>query len=148
MFWNNTQLQDFLEAKQWKNADEETGKVMREITNRVTAGWLREEDFARFPCLDLKIINDLWTRYSKGRFGFSVQSRIWESVEDNYLRFGDLVGWRVHYRWQAYSELQFSLNDASVGHLPAAPFYKSDGAAIGWAATLTPKLEDCYADDF
>ncbi|MUG96310.1 serine/threonine kinase [Scytonema sp. UIC 10036] len=142
-----TQLRDLLEAGQWKDADEETGQVMRKITNRVTAGWIREEDFAQLPCLELKTINDLWTKYSKGHFGFAVQSRIWESVEDDYLRFGDLVGWRLNYRWQPYSDLKFSLN-ASVGHLPASPFYKSDGAAIGWAATLTSKLEDCYADDF
>jgi hypothetical protein len=61
-------------------ADEETGAIMLKITRRVTAGWLTEEDIQEFPCPDLQTINQLWVKYSNERFGFTVQSRIWENV--------------------------------------------------------------------
>ncbi|GAB1543708.1 hypothetical protein NUACC21_63840 [Scytonema sp. NUACC21] len=142
-----TKLRDLLVAGQWQEADEETGVVMLKITHRVSSGWITEEDIVEFPSKDLKIIDSLWVRHSKSRFGFSVQSLIWERVGEDYLRFSDAVGWRVDYKWQHYSQLVFGL-EAAIGHLPAAPFFTSNGAAIGWAASLPLKLEDCYADDF
>ncbi|WP_051470217.1 GUN4 domain-containing protein [Fischerella sp. PCC 9605] len=90
-----TPLRDLLVAGQWQKADEETGAVMLKIARRVKDGWLREEDFTEFPCLDLETIDRLWVKYSQGRFGFSVQSRIWESVGQDYAKFGDVVGWQL-----------------------------------------------------
>lgn len=142
-----TKLRDLLASGQLQKADEETGEIMRKIARRVDAGWLREEDIAEFPSLDLDTIDNLWTKYSDERFGFSVQSRIWKKVEENYAKFGDAVGWRLNYNWQWYSDLTFNLN-APVGHLPAAPFFKSDGHSIGWAATILPKLAECCDVDF
>ena len=142
-----SQLRDLLAKGQWLEADNETGTVMLKIARRVDAGWLREEDITEFPCPDLNTIDRLWMKYSQGRFGFSVQSRIWQSVGQDYAKFADTVGWRVDYGWQLHSELQFNL-DATSGHLPAAPFFKSDGTAIGWTATLSNKLADCCTVDF
>ncbi len=142
-----TKLRDLLASGQWQKADEETGEIMRKIARRVDAGWLREEDIAEFPSLDLDTIDNLWTKYSSERFGFSVQSRIWEKVGENYAKFGDAVGWRLNYNWQQHSDLTFNLN-APVGHLPAAPFFKSDGHSIGWAVTISPKLAECCDVDF
>ncbi len=59
----------------------------------------------------------------------------------------DSVGWRLYSDWQRYSDLTFSLL-APVGHLPAAPFFKSNEMAVGWTCSLKPKLVDCYAEDF
>ena len=143
-------LRNFLASGQWHHADEETGAVMLKIARRVKAGWLREEDIEEFPCLDLQTIEQLWVKYSNDRFGFSVQNRIWQKVGEDYAKFSDYVGWRAHYSWQQwrqYSDLIFSL-EAPVGHLPAAPFFKSDGSPIGWLSSYAPKLADCYAEDF
>ena len=142
-----SQLRDLLASGQLQKASEETGAIMRKTTRRVDAGWLREEDIASFPCQDLETIDQLWVKYSQGRFGFSVQSRIWEKMGEDYAKFSDAVGWRVNCNWRQHEDLTFTLN-APVGHLPAAPFFKSSGAAIGWAATLTPKLAECHAVDF
>lgn len=143
-------LRNLLASGQWQKADEETGAVMLRIAHRVTAGLLREEDIQEIPCPDLQMIDRLWLKYSQERFGFTVQSRIWESVGEDYGRFSDSVGWRLYSDWQQwrqYSELLFSLQ-APVGHLPAAPFFTSGGAAVGWTASLKPKIVDCYAEDF
>lgn len=145
-----TQLRDLLAAGQWKEADEETGAVMLKITRRVTAGWLTEEDIQKFPCPDLQTIDQLWVKYSNERFGFTVQNRIWENVGEDYRKFSDTVGWQLQssaQQWRQYPDLIFSLR-APVGHLPAAPFFKSGGSPIGWTASLKPKILDCYAQNF
>ncbi|MBW4641306.1 MAG: GUN4 domain-containing protein [Gloeocapsa sp. UFS-A4-WI-NPMV-4B04] len=79
-----TSLDSLLASSQWQKADEETAAVMLKIASRVTVGWLREEDIKDFPCQDLQTINDLWVKYSQGRFGFSVQSNVWESIGEDY----------------------------------------------------------------
>lgn len=139
-------LHSLLASGQWKKADEETGALMLSISRRVAAGWLREEDIEAFPCLDLQNIDLLWMKYSSDRFGFTVQSQIWSSVGEDYGKFSDAVGWRSH-DWLQYPNLTFKVN-APVGHLPAAPFFKSNKLAVGWTATLASKLADCYDEDF
>lgn len=78
-----TPLYSLLASSQWQKADEETGAVMLKIARRVTAGWLREEDIENFPCQDLLSIDRLWMQYSQGRFGFTVQSQIWETIVED-----------------------------------------------------------------
>lgn len=137
-----TLLHDLLIGGQWQKADSETGAVMLKIAGRIKEGWLRESDITKFPQLDIQTINSLWVKHSQERFGFSVQNRIWENVESDYAKFSDAVGWRFNYSWRQYSELIFK-TEAPIGHLPAAPFFKSN-LAIGWAATMTRKLADCH----
>lgn len=132
----------------WQKADEETSKIMLKIANRISAGWLREEDFTLLPCPDIETIDELWTDYSQGRFCFTTQSRIWQSVGEDYIKFSDAVGWQLNYKWQKYSQLKFNL-EAPPGHLPAASFYKlDDEIVIGWAASLKIKLIDCLEESF
>jgi hypothetical protein len=142
-----TSLDSLLASSQWQKADQETAAVMLKIASRVTTGWLREEDIKDFPCQDLQTINDLWVKYSQGRFGFSVQSNVWESIGEDYGKFSDAVGWRHDSDWLEYSQLSFSLQ-APVGQMPAAPFFKFNHSPIGWAASLPSKLVDCYGEDF
>ena len=142
-----SQMRNLLAAGQWQKADQETGSLMLKIARRVTAGWLQEEDIQELPCPDLQTIDHLWVKYSQGRFGFSVQNRIWENVGEDYGRFGDSVGWRLYSSWRRYSDLTFSLL-APTGHLPAAPFFKFNDMAVGWMSSIPPKLVDCYAEDF
>ncbi|MEB3216108.1 MAG: GUN4 domain-containing protein [Nostocales cyanobacterium 94392] len=142
------QLENLLEDCKWYSADKETSSIMLKLSNRIDAGWLREEDFAALSCFDLETIDQLWTNHSQGHFGFTAQSQIWKTVGENYTKFSDAVGWRLNYKWQLYSELKFNL-EAPPGHLPAAPFYKvGDEIAIGWAATLPSKLVDCLNESF
>jgi hypothetical protein len=60
-------------------------------------GYLDIESIEKFPCTDLGTIDQLWVKYSYGRFGFSVQKRIWESVggkpgKEDYEIFKTWVG--------------------------------------------------------
>ena len=78
------ELAYYLAAGMWKEADEETLKVMLEVMGREKQGYLELEDIRQFPCQDLRIIDQLWVNYSNGHFGFSVQKEI-------YLRFGGIL---------------------------------------------------------
>src|SRR4028119_1054033 len=119
-----TKLRDLLATGEWQKADEETAKKMLEAAGRTEDGWLRSEDIDRFPCEDLRTIDQLWVKYSNGRFGFSVQKRIYESLGGTreydkkiWDAFGDRVGWRVNNTWLYYQHLKFPTL-APEGYLP------------------------------
>lgn len=119
-YYNETttkRLSNLLAAKKWKQANEETERLLRLISARFvykrlalqsiyeleqfcrsiglrfvsnfliykwTATYsisLLPEDIRKFPCSSLKAIDQLWTQYSGGHFGFSVQSRIYEECK-------------------------------------------------------------------
>ncbi len=126
-----TKLRDFLKAGQWKEADEETFAVMLKVTGREENGWLDDESIESFPCTDLCTIDQLWVKYSDRRFGFSLQKRIWESVGQDYEKFGDVIGWRKMEEWLDYSLLAFDTR-APLGHLPFVD--------PGWARQRTTKF--------
>jgi O-acetyl-ADP-ribose deacetylase (regulator of RNase III) len=75
-----TRLCNLLRAEQWQEAERETTALMLRISGREAEGCLREEDIENFPCTDLLIIDQLWVKYSEGRFGFSVQKEIWQNI--------------------------------------------------------------------
>ncbi len=54
--------------------------VMLQAVGRKENDWIREKELLNFPCTDLRTIDRLWVKYSKGHFGFSVQKEIYLSV--------------------------------------------------------------------
>ena len=91
-------LQYLLASQELEKADEQTRKLVLQAANR-SDNWLRNEEIQSLACEDLFIIDRLWTIYSQGRFGFSVQKRIWESLgakksdTGRGKEFSDRVGW-------------------------------------------------------
>ena len=121
-----TKLRDLLEAQKWQEADEETANVMLQAAERTSQGYLSSSDIESIPCEDLRTINQLWLKYSDGKFGFSVQKDIYESLggtkeynEEIWSNFSERVGWKRKKGgdWLSYSELTMNLT-APVGHLP------------------------------
>ncbi len=150
-------LRDLLAAKDWKAADKETADRMCEVMNRQKKGWLRVEDIQKFPCLDLGNIDRLWVTYSQGRFGFTVQKKIWESCgspteyNKDWEKFGVQVGWRSKMEggdWLSYSQLNFDLN-APRGHLPFVVVVRFVWrlGAVAWIpfplSSVASRLVDC-----
>lgn len=129
-------LRELLASGRWQEADQETTALMLNIVERQAEGWLKLEDIHTFPCTELCMIDQLWIKYSKGRFGFSVHARIWQSVRSQFLqqpdhqskgygyetykKFGSCVGWYVEAQdyWLNTDELSFTL-EAPPGHLPS-----------------------------
>jgi hypothetical protein len=115
-----------LAAGKWKEADQETIKVMLKAARREKEDYFDTDSIDNFPCDDLRTIDQLWVKYSQGRFGFSVQKNIWLEVGgkvdwDTEKKLGDRVGWRKRRKgrkdWLSYNDLTFNLQ-APVGHLP------------------------------
>ena len=121
-----SKLRDLLAAGQWKEADGETTNVMLQAAGRQKQGWLDTGDIGKFPCEDLRTINQLWLHYSNGKFGFSVQKEIYESLvgtkeydKEIWREFVEAVGWRKGDEWLNYSDYIFDNELAPSGHLPA-----------------------------
>ncbi|WP_146029180.1 GUN4 domain-containing protein, partial [Cylindrospermopsis raciborskii] len=119
-----TKLETLLKAQNFREADEETRSVMLAVANRQSEGYLRLEDAENFPCKELRTIDNLWLKYSQGKFGISVQQEIYKNLggtkfydSDRWESFGDRVGWRKQGSWLYWSDLNFSLS-APTGHLP------------------------------
>jgi O-acetyl-ADP-ribose deacetylase (regulator of RNase III) len=130
---------------------------MLKISGREAEGWLREEDIENFPCADLLTIDELWVKYSSGRFGFSVQRDIWQSVGGtknapyrSFCSFGERVGWlNRDLDWLLYSELTFNAL-APVGYLPGGlldwlwlSFENRNDIWYNIISSICSRLSDC-----
>jgi len=118
-------LQNYLSSGRWQEADEETLDVMLEVAEQKDKGHLDGEDIHKFPCKDLRTIDQLWVKFSGGRFGFSVQKQIYvetgNSLDNQYhgeswKRFCHQVGW-MKGGYIAYTDMKFGTN-ACRGNLP------------------------------
>ena len=133
-------LEEYLKNEQWKEADLETMKVLIEIADSIESPdprrdlitWLKQTDLDKIPDEVLKTIDQLWVKYSKGHFGFSVQAKIWGEccgkqrkceLKITYRnKFAESVGWSDGRKWiKRYDNLDFSI-DAKRGHLPSLSF--------------------------
>ncbi|MEA5462981.1 caspase, EACC1-associated type [Leptothoe sp. PORK10 BA2] len=142
-------LRGLLAIKDWKAADQETANRMNELIDLRQGGFMgraipTREKIEEFPCLDLRNINNLWLKYSEGRFGFSVQQKIWEKCgsptkyNTDWEKFGEAVGWKDTRglvglnAWYIYDNLNFDEKPyaALPGHFPAAVWCSTGAAKI------------------
>ncbi|MFM6304147.1 GUN4 domain-containing protein, partial [Planktothrix sp.] len=144
---NFTKLDQLLSTEKWKEADQETGRVMCQIMGREKEGWLTTDNCRNFPPEELRIIDQLWLKYSEGRFGFSVQKQIWLEEEGGKLdgkwdeatfeKLANRVGWKKGGKWLNYEQLTFNKN-ALPGHLPWRGVVGVDG--VGCVVILLSSL--------
>jgi uncharacterized caspase-like protein len=152
-----TNLRNLLASEQWIEADLETLAVMLKAANREKEGYLDVESIKKFPCTDLRTIDQLWVKYSNGRFGFSVQKRIWESVGGKpgdydfdfvknfeiFKKLGYRAGGRGYRKdWLSISELTFS-QQAPEGHLPSVPGHLDWDLLSALGYSLFSRVETC-----
>lgn len=140
-------LEKLLAEEAWREADKETKNIMLEIAEKVEAGWLDEASINKISCEDLKAIDELWLKYSRGRFGFSVQKYIYQDLRKNqasssatWNQLGTTIGWKVNNSWLPYSVLNFD-SPAKVGKLPAA--YCRGKSMKNTFIALTARLVKC-----
>jgi hypothetical protein len=144
-----TQLETFLKNGQWREADQETTRLMLLIAKREDEGYLDVESIKKFPCEELRTIDKLWVDYSNGKFGFSVQKKVWIACGgvpgkydyDVYKKFADQVGWRRSGNWLGYDELTLELElgelldrkevEVKYAHLPALNSLWMSGGVLG-----------------
>ena len=118
-----TALENLLSSYQFKEADEETLRILLSLVGREKQYWFDLEDIKNIPCKDLHKINQLWVNYSNGKFGFSIQKQIWielggkigifdVAIADIFIK---QVGWGEKYK--RYKNITYKIS-ASYGHIP------------------------------
>jgi hypothetical protein len=113
-------IQILLAKQDFEEADRVTSKKLCEAAgeNALARGWLYFTEVKSIPINDLQTINQLWLVYSEGKFGFSVQRKIWLSVGKGWEKFWLKIGWKKSGSFTRYpNEFVWSL-DAPRGHLP------------------------------
>ena len=112
-------LESLLKAKRWQEADQETYRLMITTVGKEEGQWFGTDDLRNFPCEDLHTLDKLWVSSSGGKYGFSVQKKIWEECgsptdyNQDWERFGDRVSWRMNENWVRSFE-QLDLESSGV----------------------------------
>ncbi len=147
-----SQLEALLADKKWKQADDETLHIMKQVVGKVEPeDYLTKEDFESFPCDALHQIDRLWTKHSDNRFGFSVQKEIWQSPEINYdlRKFMTRIGWGREetpskYVFWGINLVDFDLS-APKGLLPFAVTYY--GGSLQTRKKYISMISLCFGED-
>ena len=144
------QLEEYLKAQQWREADQETHRLMITAVGKEEGQWFTRGELLNFPCDELRAIDSLWVSYSQGHFGFSVQKKIYEAcgakLDGKYpgnkiwKKFCDKVGWRRESKWLPIGDLNPSLSSPQ-GVLPAV--FAEWAGMFGFFSSLASRTKTC-----
>jgi hypothetical protein len=156
------ELVNYLASGSWKEADQETDKLMLQAVGQEAEqrGYLTLEEIRNFPCEDLLLIDQLWVKFSGGKFGFSVQKQIWLEVGGKldfckdekaaisaFQEMSDRNGWRVEGSYISYRQVIFDTSKAPKGHLPSfaglGGVRGGDLWGVGGFSSLASRLVNC-----
>jgi len=137
-------LEKHLKNQQWKDADEETYRLMITTVGKEEGQEFEREELLNFPCEELSAIDGLWVKHSNGHFGFSVQKQIYiecggklngeGSSYEVFKTYCDRVGWRKYGEWRDVRLLDLSFSSPQ-GILPGFCF--GLGGSVGfWGVSL------------
>ena len=113
-------LQDLLILQDFKQANKLMHTYLCQLAgldaNQRT--WLYFTDISVLPVEDLRTLDMLWCVYSHGKFGFSVQRKIWLSNDCNWEKLWYKIGWKNNGIPCRYPDDFIWTLDAPRGHLP------------------------------
>ncbi|UBF26329.1 GUN4 domain-containing protein [Kovacikia minuta CCNUW1] len=158
-------LEELLSAGKWRDADDATYSLILEVARKHKEKYLHADAEGKFPCTEIRLIDRLWVSHSDGKFGFSVQKRIFlqlggkpdgsEPYLDNetevWRRFFYHIGWQMRTSdeddlfepWFSYSDVNFS-DTARPGHLPfVVGWFGIDADVVSSLASHFYDLERC-----
>ena len=127
-------LQETLMNGDWQSANLETIAILMRLSSDYDYlyPYIESDDIAAIACADLQMLDTLWSRSSKGRYGLSAQQAIWRSLPDTAgtrraEQLGEQLGWQQsaspeadfisNTLWRADTELRY-VADAPVGQFP------------------------------
>ncbi|WP_287524758.1 GUN4 domain-containing protein [Okeania sp. SIO2C2] len=118
------QLEEYMCQGEWRKADEETLFIFYQVM--AFKDIEKHNIYDEIPLSILREIDQLWVKYSDGKFGFSVHKKIYQSVggrkkydEEVWEAFGNEVGWRQGGEWLYWDDLTYRLDTHCVGTLPS-----------------------------
>lgn len=138
------QLEAYLKAGEWKQADGETYRLMITAVGKEEGQGFSLDDLRNFPCEELLAIDRVWVKHSQGKFGFSVQKKIYvetgnpldgQFYSQTFDKFYDAVGW---------SSIRYTF-DSPKGHLPFGFAAERRGVAAAGVgiSSLASRLVNC-----
>lgn len=159
---NYTYLRDLLKAGKWWHADQETYEVMIRSVGKKSGQRFTRDELLNFPCTDLRTIDRLWMKYSQGKFGFSVQKKIYvecgAKLDGQYPgdhiwnKFCERIGWRKDEYLIRYQHLKANPYASPAGEFPVAwrwGFWGWMGVVTYGGlciSSLSQRLEICKVD--
>ena len=95
-----TDLRQFLELKNWEEADKETFKILLSIVGPTSQdqGRFELDEWQAFieneeNCTMVRNLDALWSFSSNSQLGFSAQRRVFQNSDQNFLDFYKRVKW-------------------------------------------------------
>ena len=129
-----SKLEEYLRQNDWRKADQETAFIFLAVM--ALENFNRNEIYQKIPCKILKEIDRLWVRYSDGKFGFSIQNKIYQSLYDGsrgynsielWLAFSDRVGWDKRLSIECKDPTRCNFDKPNIGHLPSHATWSISG---------------------
>ena len=117
---NYSELQLNLLEQRFENADRLTSAYLRKLAGELAEnrGYVFYSEVNNMSGIDLQTIDRLWSIYSNGKFGFSIQAKILKSVNKKYELLWPRIGWKNNGYWTRYpNSFNWSL-EAPDGHMP------------------------------
>lgn len=113
-------VQDCLVKQEFQAADKLTMEKLCELAGpeAVRRKWVYFTEVSLFPNEDLQTLDRLWLAYSEGKFGFSVQRRLWLSLGQNWDKLWPRLAWKDDNIWTRYPTGFVWDLSAPDGHLP------------------------------
>ncbi len=117
---NYLSLQQALVQQQFELADNLTREKLCELAGEgaIQRKWLYFTEVEQFPAEDLHTVNALWWVHSQGRFGFSVQRKLWLGTGKDFVKLWPKIGWKNGNSWTQYPKGFIWNINAPIGHLP------------------------------
>ncbi len=113
-------LQKLLAQREFERADVVTMQKLCELAgaSAIERKWLYFTEVDSLPIADLQTIDKLWRVHSEGKFGFSVQRKIWLSVGKDFTKLWPKIDWKEGNNWTRYPGAFTWDMSAPRGHLP------------------------------
>lgn len=120
-------LATMLATGDFLGADDFTRNNLIKIAGAEEAGraFVYWTEVKKIPSTDLATMERLWLHFSDGKFGYSVQSRLWKAEKENFDNFIRRIGWTIadgseerKRKWFGANEFMYNLETAPRGHLP------------------------------
>eukprot|EP01035_Chromulina_nebulosa_P020252 gene20252-26293_t len=120
-------LATLLATGDFLGADQFTRDNLIKISGAEKAGrnFVYWTEVHRIPSVDLATTERLWLQFSNGKFGYSIQKRVWDVENGNFDNFIRRIGWTKidngierKLRWFGQNEFIYDLDKAPTAHLP------------------------------
>nr|YP_009396724.1 hypothetical protein [Ophidocladus simpliciusculus]ARW65910.1 hypothetical protein [Ophidocladus simpliciusculus] len=118
---NYQTLQKLLINEEFEEANKLTQQYLCKLVEIETLDkreWLYFTDIQFLPSNDLLTLDSLWKIYSKGKFGFSIQKKIWISNNKNWDKLWEKINWIDKGIMKRYPQGFTWTLEAPEGHLP------------------------------